>query len=598
MMLHNSNPVIKKKRFLFSGLLITFFVILISRFFYLQIYKQAQYLRASENNRIREVILEPTRGLILDRRGKVLVNNHPSYSVYAIPFEFQRADTVLNLASRFLGMNVEEIQEIIRNEKTGVFSPVKLKRHVDFQTLTLIEENRLDLPGVVYQIEPKRSYPSGVRAPHLFGYLGEITREGLNSGNDKGVKYGDIVGKRGLEKVFDSELSGQRGYKYVEVDVLGRELRELKDKPEISPLPGKNLYLTIDADLQRHLEAMMDSLRGGIVVADCKNGEILAMVSKPDYHPAMFSKPVTEEIWKNIVNRPEKPLYDRMIQSMYPPGSTYKLVLAAAAIEEEIADTNRVINCDGYYRLGNKRFDCWKPEGHGRLNFLDAIEQSCNVYFYQLGLDVGLNKWIEYSKKFLFGQIVGVESVGEKTGLLPDQHYLDKHYGKNKFTKGMMLNLSIGQGDLLVTPLQMLRMVMIIANNGVYPKLHLVRYMEDPISQTKNWTSIDSLHIKGISSRTYAILKDGMYRVVNGAKGTAKSSRYGHLKAAGKTGTAENSHGEPHAWFIGFAPFNNPQIAFCVLVENGGSGGSVAAPLAKEIIRYIFERKEIDYAEL
>lgn len=583
---------IRRKEIQYAAVVILFFAILGIRFFYLQIYKQAQYFRASERNRIREIVHEPARGLILDKNGEVLVDNHPSYSVYAIPFEVKEADSVLKLTGDILDMKPAEIKRTIQMKRSGFFTPVKLKRQVDFQILSRIEERRLELPGILYQTEPRRYYPSGVRAPHLFGYLGEISQREMDLEENKGLQLGSIIGKKGLEKVYEKELRGYRGYEYVEVDALGREIKKLKDKPEIQSLPGKNLHLTLDAIMQRALEARMDTLRGGAVVVDCSNGGVLALVSKPDYDPEIFTKPISTEIWNNLINNPSKPLYDRMVQSLYPPGSTYKPVLVAAALENEIIEPDWTAYCSGYFRLGRRNYDCWKPEGHGELDLYGAIEQSCNVYFYKLGLKVGLAHWADYSRKFLFGQPTGIDLMAEKAGLVPDKKYLDQVFGKDKWSKGLILNLSIGQGDLLVTPLQMARFAMILANGGVAYRLHLVDYLEDPIDGTRKYTPIDSVKINGISKETYDVIREGMFRVVHGEHGTAKIAGYRDIKVAGKTGTAQNPHGEPHAWFIGYAPVNDPEIALCILVENGGSGGRVAAPIAREVIKNYFYRAE------
>ncbi len=586
---------IPRKYFLYSVFVIFLFIILISRFFYLQIYKQAQYFKASERNRIREIVIEPNRGIIFDRNGEVLVDNHPSYSAYAIPFEVNKADSIIDLAGKILKMKPTEIRNIIKRERTGIFTPIKLKRQIDFEIISEIEEQRLDLPGIMYQIEPRRYYPSGVRAPHLFGYLGEITKEEMNQSDFKEFHVGDIVGKKGLEKCYDRELRGLRGYQYVEVDALGREIRKLEDKPEILPIPGRNLYLTLDAELQRLLEAQMDSLRGGAVVLDCENGGVLALVSKPDYDPEIFTKPVPIEIWKGLINDPHKPLFDRMVQSLYPPGSTYKLVLAAAALESGIIKPSWKAFCPGYTWMGRRRYDCWNLSGHGELELVQAIEQSCNVYFYKLGLKAGLDNWANFSRMFLFERPTGIDLINEKAGLVPDRKYLDSRFGKDRWPKGILLNLAIGQGDLLVTPLQMARLAMIIANEGICYPLHILNYLEDPFDNTKKFSSIDSIRITGISPETFKILKQGMYRVCQGNLGTGRAASLRNITVAGKTGTAQNPHGEAHAWFIGYAPTEKPQIAFCILVENGGSGGKVAAPIAKEIIKnYFFRPKPND----
>jgi len=329
------------------------------------------------------------------------------------------------------------------------------------------------------------------------------------------------------------------------------------------------------------------------VVVDCSNGDVLALVSKPDYDPTIFTKPISPRTWLALVNDPDKPLYDRMVQSLYPPGSTYKLVLAAAGLETRIITPEWKAFCPGYTWLGRRRYDCWNLAGHGELNLLNAIERSCNVYFYKLGLKVGLDNWADFSRRFLFGKPTGIDLIDEKAGLVPDRAYLDHQFGKNRWSRGLILNMAIGQGDLLVTPLQMARLAMIIANEGRYYPFHLLKYLEDPIDGTKKWATIDSLTIPGVSAATFKILKRGMYLVCNGEHGTGRAASYRNIRVAGKTGTAQNPHGDDHAWFIGFAPAEKPQIAFCILIENGGSGGRIAAPIAREIIKNYFFRSRI-----
>ncbi|NOZ61601.1 MAG: penicillin-binding protein 2 [Calditrichaeota bacterium] len=579
---------LKQRQSQLSLFFIFVFVGLAGRFFYLQVYEQEQYLRASENNRIREVILKPNRGLIFDRNGSVLVENHAAYDVFVIPFEVLKNDTVLQLAAKILSEDEGALKRKIKKKQIGPFNPVTVKSFVDFETLSQIEEHELELPGVGVQVEPRRYYPDSANAAHLLGYVGEITKEEIKSGSYPGVRIGDFVGKRGLEKYYDQILRGTPGQRYVEVDALGREVRTLTDRPEIPPVPGKNLHISLDARLQRLLEREMEGKTGAAIVVHCQSGEILAMVSKPDYPQRLFSEFIAPNEWQKIVTDPQKPLFHRAIQSLYPPGSTYKLVLAAAALENGVNPFTKKFNCAGSYRLGQKTFDCWKPGGHGVLNLVEAIEQSCNVYFYQLSLEVGLDKWAEISRQFLFQQVTNIDLPGESRGVIPDREFLDKKYGKNRWTKGLILNQAIGQGDVLVTPLQMARLAMVIANRGEYLPFHLLRYTEDPLTKEREWAPYKANRIKGVSERTFEILRQAMWRVVNGENGTAKAARQWGIEVAGKTGTAENSHGAPHAWFVGFAPYENPEIAMCIIIENGGSGGHKAAPIASEIVKTYF----------
>lgn len=578
----------ENKAIFFNIFLSVIFLVILARFFYLQIYLREQYLAKSERNRIREIEIKPLRGLILDRNGEILVDNRPAYSVYAIPYSVQNADSIHPLLCKILSFDSTYLENRIKQQFHGLFRPVKLKRQVDFLTLSQIEEYRLQLPGISYQVEPKRYYPSAVKAPHIFGYLGEVTRRELRLYKDEDYVPGDLIGKSGLEKQYEAILKGKKGVHFIEIDVYGREIRSLTEKAGIAAKPGSHLILGIDAELQRCAEIEMAGLRGGAVVLDVRNGDVLALVSKPDYDLELFTRAIPEPVWHELVSNPEKPLYDRMLQSVYPPGSIYKLVLASAALQENVIKPGWTANCRGFIFSRGQIFDCWKSGGHGDLNLLQAIEQSCNVYFYKLGLKVGLENWAKYGRKFGLGEPSGIDIMGESPGLVPDANYFDKKYGVNKWSKSLILSLSIGQGDLLVTPVQMAVFAMAIANDGVYHRPHIVQSIQDAETGEAAPIAIETVRIDGISKKTFRLIKVGMVNVVNGSNGTGRRAWLPGIRVAGKTGTAQNPHGEDHAWFIGFAPSKQPEIAFCVLVENGGAGGAVAAPIARAILKQYF----------
>ncbi|MFQ5601658.1 MAG: penicillin-binding protein 2 [bacterium] len=578
----------------YKSLSIVIFLVLIFRFVQLQLYNWDKYFHESEKNRIREVVIEAARGIIYDRHGEILVDNRPAYTLSVVPYEFLKTDSTISLLSEILEQPHEALKARTIKEKIGNFTPVKIKRQISFKVLSDIEEHRLDLPGVFYSLETKRFYPAGVRAPHIFGYLGEVTSEELTRLKEHDYRLGDLIGKSGIELQYENYLRGEYGLKYVEVDVLGREVRDL---PELSGgrprQPGKNLYLTFDAEIQRYLENALADKKGAAAVLDARNGEILALVSKPDYDPELFSNPLTTKIWDELINNEGNPLYNRSCQSLYPPGSTYKLVLVAAGLESGLMNLQQKIFCTGTYRLGRRNFDCWKKGGHGWVGLIEAIEQSCNVYFYTKGLEVGLDKWSEFSRRFHFGKKTEIDLPNESAGLVPDRRYFDTKYGEKGWTRGLLLNLSVGQGDLLTTPLQMAYFAMTLGNEGVAYQPHLLKKVVDPISNDAIIPEFGSTRIEQISPATFKVIKEGMYRVVNGIKGTAKSARRTDVKVCGKTGTAQNPHGESHAWFIGFAPMEKPEIAFCVLVENGGSGGAVAAPIARGFLSLYFDNKHV-----
>jgi len=441
-----------EKQIVYKVLMVLAFLVLILKLFHLQVYEHHRYFQYSEKNRIRRLVLQPTRGLIYDQFGNVLVDNQPSYTLSAIPYECSKNDSTTALMAKILKTSKLEIKAKLAKSE-GSFSPVRIRRDVDFKTRIKIEERKLELPGFFFNIEPRRLYPAGINAVHLFGYLGQISRSELKSRGNHDLQQGDLVGKKGLEKVYDDLLRGQNGYNYIEVDALGREVEDVSFPGECQPRPGDDFYLTIDLRLQRLAEDLFKDKQGGLVLINVRNGGVLSLCSKPDYNPDLFTKRISGESWRQLVNDPDRPLYDRMIQSVYPPGSTFKLVLAAAGLETHKITPSTTSMCNGFLRLGRRVFKCWKSSGHGEINLLDAIKHSCNVYFYRLSLKVGVDNWAEFARKFGFGKPTGIDLLGESAGLVPDTKYLDENYGKGRWTKGLLLNLGIGQGDLLVTPL-------------------------------------------------------------------------------------------------------------------------------------------------
>ncbi len=575
------------------------FLGLIFRLVQLQLYNREKYYTESERNRIRDVIVDAPRGLILDRSGIVLVDNRPTYSISVIPYEFLRSKGTSRLLALILNIDEKVLVKKVKKKKIGNFSPVRVKRNVDFKTVSDIEENLFDLVGVYYHIDSKRFYPSEVKAPHLFGYLGEITSDEITKFRRTGENYrrGDFVGKNGLEVKYEKFLRGEDGVKYIEVDVLGREVRELSELSGSEPKTGKDIYLTIDANIQKYLEDVMVDKKGAAVVLDPRNGDVLAFLSKPDYDPEIFSNPLTPDIWNKLVNHEQKPLYNRASQSLYPPGSTYKIVVAAAGLETDTINLTETVLCTGSYRLGRRPFACWKEEGHGEMNLLNAIQQSCNVYFYHKGLDVGLKNWTDFSHYFGFGSKIGLDFPNESAGLIPNAEYFDQKYGEGKWTRGLILNLSVGQGDLLTTPLQMAYFAMIIGNEGAAYRPHFIKRLVEPGTGKVERFQPNKITITQIQEETYKVLKEGMYLVVNGPKGTGRASWIKGFDVCGKTGTAQNPHGDSHAWFIGFAPKDNPEIALCIMLENGGGGGANAAPIAGGVLRTYLKNKEVVVAQ-
>jgi len=580
--------------YLYWFVIIIFTVILLYRLFDLQVFHQSEYRLQSEQNRIRKIPIPPLRGLIFDRNGNLLVNNEPAFTLVATPFDLNKNSNLYDKISLFSGIESATLQNIVKNNLVGYFNPVRLLRQVDFSIVSKFEEHRRDFPGVNFLNEPIRSYPSLIKAPHIFGYLGEISLSELEN-EYKDYKKGVIIGKKGIEKSYERSLQGKPGYRYVEVDALGREVKTLQNPESVEPIPGANLFLTLDLDLQVFAEELMDKNRGSLIIMDLSDGGILTLVSKPDYPPENLSGIISPKIWNELLNDPNHPMYDRSIQSVYPPGSTFKLVLALAAISNNVIEPNYVVNCPGYYRLGRRPFKCWKLDGHGRVNLYEALEQSCNVYFWNLGLKVGLDEWSRYAELLRFGKKTGIDLSLENSGNLPNKDYLDHQYGEGKWTDGLLLNLSVGQGDLVVTSLQMLQLTSIIAKKGVLIKPHLRLYSRNPLNDKMVRYEADSSLIEEIPDTAYQVVREGMRLVVHGKNGTGKTASVPNVTVAGKTGTAQNPHGNSHAWFVGFAPFDSPEVAIIVFVENGGGGSAVAAPIAGKLLRLYFKNQQLKH---
>ncbi len=553
------------------------FAVFFLRLVQLQLLYSDVYGKKSEENSIRQIARDPIRGLLIDRKGKLIVDNRPSYSVTITPAEL-RTDN-FDFLSKILQLDTAFIKEkIVRGIKYNRFAPVKIKRDIDFKTLSIIEENKEKFVGVDYQIESKRFYPTSAKATHLFGYTKEISDQQLiEMGNE--YRPGDNIGASGLEAAYERYLRGQKGYELLTVNALGQMLGNFNDgKNDIAVREGSDLYLALDSDLQALAESLLSDRRGAIVAIDPNDGGVLALVSKPDYDLTSFGSVTPWDVWKGLSTDESKPLFNRATLTRYPPGSTFKMVLAAAALEEGVINTNWRVNCTGAFRFGNKIFR--DLHIHGSTNVVEAIQRSCNVFFYQLMLKTGLERWTRYGRDFGFGSPTGIDILEENPGLLPSDEYFDRVYGKGRWTQGYLVSLSIGQGEVGVSPIQMANYTATLANKGYYHTPHAVLRIKDKDTGEIQIVPTETRKME-ISDWVWDILQDGMYRCVNEPGGTGQAAKVKGIAVCGKTGTAQTPHGKKdHAWFIGFAPRENPKIAICVLVENAGYGGAFAAPIA------------------
>jgi penicillin-binding protein 2 len=544
----------------------------------MQILHREDYEIKSSDNSIKSLELEPLRGILYDRNYKVLVSNIPAYTLRITPAYY---DTSLNkVIETVLSAEPGYIKDLLnKNRIYSKYLPVKIRREIDFKSVAWLEENSEHLPGVDYIIEMQRYYPAGVMASHTFGYTKEISQDQLDREKDD-YNLGDYVGHNGLEKTYEKILRGVKGYQYVLVDSKRKQIgRYLNGNEDVIPVKGNDLVLGMEASTQRVAEEEFVGKRGALVAIDPNTGEIIAMVSSPEYDLNQFSFFTSKDYLENIYNDPDKPLFNRATMSVNPPGSTIKMLEALTALDQGLIDESYTTFCGGGFTFG-RFFKC--HGSHGTVNVVTAIEKSCNTFFYKLIYKIGMERWHEYAARFGFGQKTNIDLSEEVPGFFPTENYYVKRYGDN-WPRSIMASLGIGQGEISVTPLQMAQYVGLIANNGKMKTPHFVRGYID--NTTDKLVQFDYKEIDThISQKAYDIVKKGMYLVVNG-NGTATHIRLPDIEIAGKTGTAQNPHGKDHAWFVGFAPYDNPKIALAILVENVGFGGTHAAPIAQKVIK-------------
>ena len=573
-----------RKNIFFKGLTILF-LILLGRLIQLQILYQDVYGKKSEENSIRPIARDPIRGYIYDRKGTLLVDNRPSYTVTITPSEFN--EKTLPELARLLQMDTTTIRERLRRGRIyNRFAPTKIKRDIDFPTLTALEEHRDKYPGVDYQVETKRFYPTKAKATHLFGYTKEVSDQQIIESNGE-YHPGDLIGATGLEAAYERYLRGQKGYEFLTVNARGQTIGAYNDgKTDIRVKEGDDLYLAIDGDLQALAESLLTGRRGAIVAIDPNDGGVLALASKPDYDLTQFGGVTPVNVWNALLNDSTRPMFNRATMTRYPPGSTFKMILASAALQEGIIPPTWRIQCEGSFHYGNRVFK--DHIAHGSTDPIESIQRSCNVFYYQLMLKTGLEHWTHYGEEYGFGRPTGIDILEETSGLLPSEEYFDRVYGKGRWTQGYLVSLAIGQGEVGVSPLQMACYAAALGTRGIYHQPHVVEKIRDKETGQLQEVKTETRTIQ-LDDWVWDIIHEGMYRCVNMPGGTALTARVRNVRVAGKTGTAQNPHGKDHAWFIGFAPEEHPTIAICVLVENAGFGGVVSAPIAAMCIeQYLY----------
>lgn len=591
----------KKQIILLSLFAAVVFFLLLTRLWYLQIVKAEDFQNLSENNRLRLVPVAASRGTIFDRNGKVLVSNRPSFSVAMIPQEVKDRDAFFTRLATYLGIDREElVAKWEKGKGRARYYPVVLASDITRDQMELLEEKRLWLPGLEVEMKPIREYEDGMLASHLLGYIGEISDDELKNPAYGGYNLGDYVGKSGIERSWETVLRGKDGGRQIEVDARGRVLRTIS---ETLPVVGSSLVLTIDADLQKRAEQSFGEQAGAAVAMDVNSGEILAFASNPGFDPTLFAGRMPPDKWKEYLEDKRHPLENKALKGQYPPGSTFKIITALAGLGEGLVDERSTVVCTGSYTLGRNTFRCWDKKGHGAVNLKRALKQSCDVYFYQLGERLGIDRIAAYARKFDLGAPMGIGLENEKGGNIPTSEWKLKKYGK-KWFQGDTLPAAIGQGYVLMTPVQLASMIATVANDGTVYRPHLIKRIIDQDGKVLREYKPEILARTGIGARDFQLVKEGLFAVVNEPGGTGAMARLYEVKVAGKTGTSQvvklrSTKGDipyqyrDHALFVAFAPYDKPEIAVAVVVEHGEHGGGAAASIAGAILRTYFEEKGI-----
>lgn len=553
--------------------------VLLAAFFRAQVLQHAQFVLQSEGNRLREVPIPAPRATVLDRTGAVLAENLPGYSVSLLTPGPDSLRAALGRLSAVLPLSPEQVDLAVRRFRRAPTRPAVILADATFAQVSVLEERRPEFPGLIIQAAPKRHYPDGVAVASVLGYVGEVTEAELASPSFTGYRAGQLVGKAGLERQYEGRLHGREGSRFVEVDARGRVVREAGARPALAPEAAEPLYTNVDLDLQRFVAGLFgDSLVGGAVALEPVTGEVLALHSAPTFDANRFVGGIPAEYWRALTTDPRRPLFNKVVQGRYPPGSTWKLATAALAMEEGLVDldTRMPVPCTGGFQYGTRYFRCWERTGHGAVTLAQAIAVSCDTYFYQLGLKVGLSRLIGGGVELMFRERTGIDLPEEQPSRFPYAvEYYTKRYGPQGWSNAVVLNLAIGQGENDQTVINMARFYAALAT-GQAPRPEIVRRRPE---------RVPVLRLSEAQRR-------GLHRAMAGvvsAGGTAAGARLEGIALAGKTGTAQNAQDatRDHAWFVGFAPLESPRVVVAVLLEFGGHGSRAARIAARIVERYL-----------
>lgn len=586
---HDELREIQRRLTILKIALLVIIGLLALRLWHLQVRDGPYYRDLSENNRTRTVLLEPARGLVYDRHGILLANNVPSFGLYVTLEDVKDRPALVKGLVDLIGLDEALLRKKL-SERGSKLLPRKLKDGLSLKEAALIESHRLDLPGVMIQAESRRNFLAGPTLAHVIGYVGQISAEQLEKIDSPDLHQGSIIGLYGVEKSYDRHLRGHAGQKVIEVDALGHEKHSVSVK---KPVAGDDLYLTVDLKLQQLAETLLGDEAGAIVALDTTNGEVLALASQPAFDPNVLSRELTARQWEAIVQDEARPMTNRATQGQYPPGSTFKIVMAAAALESRTITPATKIHCAGGFPFGRRVYKDWKKGGHGPMDVSQALVESCDVFFYTVGQRMGIDTIADFADQFGLGRETGVELPSERVGIVPSTSWKEKVKGQ-PWLPGETVSAAIGQGYVTVTPMQMAHLIATVANDGTAFRPRVVRAVRDRTSGRLEETPPSQMEQLAVAPETLARIKDALAGVVT--RGTATRAKSPLVNIAGKTGTAQTTalrtgpekdipkKFRDHAWFVSYAPAEAPRIAVAVLVEHMGHGGSVAAPLARQII--------------
>lgn len=590
-MLQDNSPASLQRRLpLLAAFIIIVAAILLIRLWYLQAIKGAYYHEQAESNRIRPIKLRPPRGIIYDRNNRPMVENVLTFDISLVPEDAPDIDATIKQLAAVIRVDQDSIHNALDDASSirTKYEPVKIREEAPWDEVTVVESHQDDLPGAIIEPEHRRHYPYGGLASHQLGYIGKISQA------QRKLEQADInqlIGQGGIEKVYDKLLRGIAGKRMIQVNAAGRKVKDLGIE---EPRPGTDLVLTIDLDVQQAAEEALGSRDGAVVAMDPNTGEILAMASHPNYDPNLFPRGIAPKDWVRLMNDPSHPLYNRAIQSVYPPGSTFKIVVALAGLESGVIDPDEKIPCKGSIKSGRHSFRCWKRHGHGPVSLHQALVESCDVYFYTMGERIGFDNIAAYAKKLGLGSLTGINMPDEKPGLIPTQEWKKKRTNEPWYAGDSYIN-SIGQGFVLVSPIQAAQMVGAVANGGLLYRPHLIKQTKNRETGVVKTFSPELLNHALLDEDALDLVRSGLAGVVAEPGGTAHAALTPIATVAGKTGTAQViaqkvpgkklvGKTQDHAWFVAYAPVENPKIAVAVLVEHGGHGGSAAAPIARRVI--------------